>query len=105
MATVVQVDGIQSSGMVASVGIAFDSNVTAGNAILVGCNTYYNNTVENGDITDTRSNTYTEYVEKGAGGEHHAAVYAALNISGGACTVGMELTREAALEPPQHREA
>ena len=91
MAATVQIDGIHSTGMVASVSIAFDVDVTAGNAVLVGANSYYNNTIENGDITDGLGNTYTEQIEIRDGTHFEsAAVYAALNITGGACTVTLD---------------
>ena len=75
--------------------LAFDSNVTAGNLIDVSCG-YDGSAAEHPtSAQDTLSNTYTEvtgcFVRDGSNGQNKTAFYAK-NITGGACTVRVNLS-------------
>ncbi len=87
----VQSTGAQSVGSVASLVKAFTSSVTAGNAIAVGgvANT---NSLGTNAVSDTLSNSYTRGLLNNAvaAGRGETAVYYALNVTGGACTVTID---------------
>jgi hypothetical protein len=65
--------------------VAFNSNVTSGNVILVAESTYDAETLAT--PTDTIGNTFTLLVTAGTSGDSVAAVYGATNKSSGADTV------------------
>ena len=68
-----------------SLAVAFTSNVTAGNVLLVAESTYDAETL--GAPTDTQGNSYTQLVTAGTSGDSVAAIYAATAKSSGADTV------------------
>lgn len=79
----VQGTGLQSEGSVASLAKAFDSNVTAGNLILVGASTYNS---DPNTVTDGLANSYTRDVIENAS-LRKTAIFSSPDITGGACTV------------------
>lgn len=79
----IQGTGTYSTSGVASIAIAFVSNVTAGNAIITTGGTY--NTDPTGGFTDSLLNSYTNNIERQS--TQAIVIASALNISGGACTV------------------
>jgi hypothetical protein len=86
MSAFVQGTGIQSVGSVDSVGIAFGSNVTAGNALFAHA-VVGNIDPAVGVVTDTLTDTYTRSVVHGPAFGHNA-IYDARGIAaGGANTV------------------
>jgi hypothetical protein len=92
----VQGTGINASGEVSSLAKAFASNVTGGNAIAVGISMEWDAEVIN-SVTDTRSNTYTSQIEYSLGTTDKVAIFGAVNISGGSCTVTVALANPAYL--------
>ena len=68
-----------------SLAVAFNSNVTSGNVILVAVSTYDAETLNT--PTDTQGNSFTQLVTAGTSGDSVAAIYAATAKSCGADTV------------------
>ncbi len=73
------------TGNATSVAVAFNSNVTSGNLLLVAVSTYDGVTLDT--PTDTLNNTFVQLVTKGTTGESVAAIYAAIANGSGADTV------------------
>jgi RHS repeat-associated protein len=76
---------VQSTKAVNAFSVAFPSNVTTGNLIVVGL-TVFNQTIPSNDITDSKGNTYTKVAES-INGTDHAAIFYAQNVTGGADTI------------------
>ena len=74
-----------STGSATSLAVAFNSNVTSGNVILVAVSTYDAETLDT--PTDTQGNSFTQLVTAGTSGDSVAAIYAATAKSTGADTV------------------
>ena len=74
-----------STGSATSLAVAFNSNVTSGNLILVAVSTYDAETLDT--PTDTQGNSFTQLVTAGTSGDSVAAIYAATAKSSGADTV------------------
>lgn len=86
--TAVQTTGVQSSGQVASQSIAFSSNVTAGNLLVVEFGYWSNTGASTGfSVTDSQGNIYTQDVIQGTGGNEHASSWRAIAGSSAANTV------------------
>jgi hypothetical protein len=68
-----------------SLAVPFNSNVTAGNVLLVAVSTYDGVSLDT--PTDSLSNSYTQLVTLGTSGASVAAIYAATSNSSGADTV------------------
>jgi hypothetical protein len=68
-----------------SLAVAFNSNVTSGNVILVAESTYDAETLDT--PTDSLGNSFTQLVNAGTSGDSVAAIYAATAKSSGADTV------------------
>lgn len=97
MVTSVQKIGVQSSGAVTVLSLAFPSNVTAGNSILVGLAAYdvsVDSMPVGGSLTDSLGNSYTMDIgQPFAAGDlcRSTARWSKLNLpSGGPCTVTMD---------------
>ena len=75
-----------ASGSGTSLGLAFVSNVTAGNSIIVGCRT--GGTTGTVTVADNLGNTYVQDAEQDQTDDlHRAWIFSAHNVTGGACTV------------------
>lgn len=83
---IAHVQSTAHQGTGASVAKAFASNVTAGNAIIVGV-TSFSAALNAGSCTDSLGNTYTRLAAPAVDGSVQTTIYYAMNIAGGACTV------------------
>jgi len=77
-----------ADGTGGSFGVAFDSDVTAGNMIVVAASSWESSPPGSHTISDTQTNTYESPVGGGvAGGENRTEIHYAMNVAGGATTV------------------
>jgi hypothetical protein len=79
----------EDSNIIASDVLAFPSNNTAGNTIIVTVREGFNTSTEVGPvvISDSRGNTYYEVVSHDVPSDHRDKIFAAYNIAAGANTV------------------
>lgn len=104
---------VQSRTSTGAFSLAFTSNVTAGNSVIVGIRCPQSTTITVTSVTDNLSNTYSLALGPARGGPNDQNIwqYVADNVSGGACTVtiafsatpsgthGLELHEVSGLDP------
>ena len=71
--------------------LAFLSNVTAGNLIVVAVSHYIGDANHTISVTDSLSNTYQTDISGVGAGSYHVRLFYAMNIAGGANTVTVEV--------------
>lgn len=96
MSAPVQHAYVRSVGAVASISLAFGSNLTAGNMILAGCMSNAVADIVAANVTDTLSHTYVLDVHSRNTGPNRTAAWCRVSgVTAGACTVTLDVSGSA----------